>query len=349
MTNSAARESSASTISPTTSTLAQRRRRSPPLPPRVPSLRTIQYGLAMAGEATVECGRCFEAMLPAPLKVVRAEVHAVAPDTCTHLGVAVASGRDYDDALDRGAPSVAIVSASLAGRHFELGQPLGRRLRVGESAWLTVVGVVSDRSDARSHQDYAIYVPLAQAAPENIEILVDGPASSLERALAAAPAGVAVDPVRSAAEVFSSQVWFQNLLRALAWITMGLVGVGLWTSATNEAGAARYEVAVRRAVGATRRSSVGFYVGFAGRRLALALTLGGVALALSRRGARDRLSRDPAGGLVGVGRGRGMDLGALRPGLGRAGGARDARAYRAGARRLTPTTRSSVALSEPAS
>jgi len=224
--------------------------------------------------ATVECGNCWEALMPAPLKIVSAEVHAVAPDTFTHLGVTVAEGRDFDDAIDRGAPDVAIVSASLARRHFERGEPIGRRLRVGDSEWLTVVGIATDRSDVVDHQEYAIYVPLAQAAPEHVEILADGPGPSLDRALAAAPAGAALGAPVSRVDVFSSHNWFRRLLSLLGWVTVTLVGVGLFTSAANEADAARYEVAVRRAIGAPRRSFVSFYLGFAGRRLGFSLVFG---------------------------------------------------------------------------
>jgi hypothetical protein len=224
--------------------------------------------------ATVECGDCWESLMPAPLKIVSAEVHAVAPDTFTHLGVSVTRGRDFDNAIDRASPSVAIVSAALARRHFEDGEPLGRRLRVGESSWLTVVGIVSDRSDVRNHQDYAIYVPLAQAAPEDIEIFVDGPPSSLEAILDAAPVGTSLGSPMSRVQVFTAHLWFRRLLAFIGWTTMALVLVGLFTSAANEAGAARYEVAVRRAVGATRRSFWFFYLSFAGKRLGFALILG---------------------------------------------------------------------------
>ena len=55
---------------------------------------------------------------------------------------------------------------------------------------------------------------------------------------------------------------------------MVLLGVGLWVAAANEAAATGVEIAVRRAVGATRRSFWTFYVVFAGRRLAFALVVG---------------------------------------------------------------------------
>ena len=225
-------------------------------------------GTGRRDQATVQCGECFEGLVYLPLKIVSAEIFAVAPDTFTRLGMNVAAGRDFDDAIDRGPPSAAIVSRALAARHFEDGEPLGRKLMVGESGWLTVVGVVDGRDG------FAIYLPLAQARPTDIEILSPGPVTSLGAALATAPPGAVVARARSIAEVFPVHRWFQRLLNGMGVAALVLLGGGLWISAANEAGAARHEIAVRRAVGATRRTFWAFYLGFAGRRLAFALLVG---------------------------------------------------------------------------
>jgi hypothetical protein len=224
--------------------------------------------------ATVECGRCFEGGIPMPLKVARVEVHAVAPDTFVHLGIAVSSGRDFDDGLDRGAPGAAIVSQALANRHFERGQPLGKRLRIGDSEWMTVVGVVGDRDDAGIPAEYAIYVPLAQVRPTEIELITDGSPVDVESVLATAPLGAALGAPRTRAEIFSVHRWFRALLNVLGIAAAALLGAGLWVSAGSEADAARYEVAVRRAVGARQKGVWRFYLSFAGRRLFIALAFG---------------------------------------------------------------------------
>ncbi|MGE0157762.1 MAG: ABC transporter permease [Gemmatimonadales bacterium] len=220
--------------------------------------------------ATVECGRCFQGLMPMPLKVARAEVHAVAPDTFPHLALTVTGGRDFDDA-DRGDPSVAIVSRALANGYFERGEPLGRRLRVGGSGWLTIVGIVEGEGGLG---DRSIYVPLAQAEPAFLEVLSSGSSRALQSVLDRAPSGVEIGRPRSLREVFSSHRWFQWMSTAMGAAAVVLLGAGMWISAANEAGAARYEVAVRRAVGATRRSFWTFYGAFAGRRLAFALGIG---------------------------------------------------------------------------
>jgi hypothetical protein len=239
-------------------------------------------GLASAGTSraaghrdnvTTDCGRCFEGMILMPLKTIRAEVHAVAPDTFAHLGLSVERGRDFDPVLEGTTPSVAIVSRALANRHFERGQPLGRGLRVGESEWLTVVGVVGDRDDVRTTADYAVYLPIAQAQPSEIEWLLPEHVD-VARVAAVAPAGTVLGAPRSRADVFAVHRWFRGLMAVLGLAALALLGAGLWVSAMNEAGATRYEVAVRRAVGAGRKALWRFYAAYAGRRVLIALAIG---------------------------------------------------------------------------
>jgi hypothetical protein len=242
-----------------------------------------EVGFASAGasratgrwdQATVQCGECFEGVWYMPLKIVGVEVYAVAPDTFAHLGMTLSGGRDFDDALDRGAPNTAIVNRALAARHFEDGNPLGRMLMIGESGWLTVVGVVEGIDAGPGHEAYAVYLPLAQARPADIEVLSAGPVTSLQPVLDVAPAGAAFGEARSLAETFATHRWFRAALNAMGAAALLLLGAGSWVSAANEAGAARHEIAVRRAVGATLRSFWSFYLGFAGRRLAFALIVG---------------------------------------------------------------------------
>jgi len=223
---------------------------------------------------STECGRCFEGLMLMPIKHVRADVHAVAQDTFTHLGIQVIRGRDFDNRLDGGAPSVAIVSRALANRHFERGEALGRRVRVGYGDWLMVVGVVEDATDVRHPAEYAVYVPVAQAAPSEVEVLLPQSenASLLFTELGAW--GGAVAGPRSRAQVFAVHGWFRRLLAVLGAVAMLILAVGLWVAATNEANATRFEVGLRRAVGGRQRDIRRFYVGFLASRLGAALLAG---------------------------------------------------------------------------
>ncbi len=206
-------------------------------------------GMGHSAGVQVECGRCYEGGLPMPLKMVRAEVHAVSADTFPLLRLSIARGRDFE-AYDG---PVAIVSSALAARHFEDGEAIGRRVRIGDSPWLEVVGVVSDRPEARDHFDYEVYVPVGLAAPSGVEIVTDGSIETMGRVLAEAPPQAIVGEVMTMAEVFSSHHWFAWLSRLVGLSTAFIVFGGVWVGCRNEARRTVFELALRRAVGASMR------------------------------------------------------------------------------------------------
>ncbi|PYQ05872.1 MAG: permease [Acidobacteria bacterium] len=72
-----------------------------------------------------------------------ASARFVTPGFFATLGIPLRSGRDFRDSDTREAPFVAVVSESLAERHWPGQDPIGRRFRFG-GADRTVVGVVGD-------------------------------------------------------------------------------------------------------------------------------------------------------------------------------------------------------------
>ncbi len=66
----------------------------------------------------------------------------VTPGFFATLGIPLVSGRDISESDTREAPFVAVVSESLAKRHWPGQDPIGRRFRFGPAAERTVVGVV---------------------------------------------------------------------------------------------------------------------------------------------------------------------------------------------------------------
>lgn len=246
--------------------------------------RRTPFGVASAGAVRgaghragvwVDCGQCFEGGLPMPIKVVQAEVHAVAPDTFPFLGVSVLEGRDFD--LEPGFPETptAIVTRSMAVRHFQQGEAIGRRIRVGDSPWLEVVGVVDDPPEARNHFEYVVYLPLSIAAPTALEVIADGEPGSMRQARAIAPPGVVVGAARSVVELFGVHRWFARLSGVVGMITGLMVFLGVWVGGRNEAKAAAFELSVRRAVGARARDLRVHLMTAAIRRLAVIFLVGG--------------------------------------------------------------------------
>jgi len=72
----------------------------------------------------------------------------VSPDYFRAMGIPLLKGRYFDDRDVRGAPDVAIVDDKLAERFWPGQDPLGKRMRRGDSGpWRTVVGVVADTKE----------------------------------------------------------------------------------------------------------------------------------------------------------------------------------------------------------
>ena len=72
----------------------------------------------------------------------------MSPDYFRAMGIPLLKGRYFDERDDRGAPDVAIVDDKLAERFWPGQDPIGKRMRRGDSGpWRTVVGVVADTKE----------------------------------------------------------------------------------------------------------------------------------------------------------------------------------------------------------
>jgi hypothetical protein len=75
------------------------------------------------------------------------------------MGVALERGRFFDDRDRARSEPVAIVSQALVRKYFPDENPIGKRIKVGESAnsgpWLTIVGISAEekRSELFSSND----------------------------------------------------------------------------------------------------------------------------------------------------------------------------------------------------
>jgi hypothetical protein len=107
-------------------------------------------GLGTVSAVTTDCGLCPLGGLLVPWHAVAATHQVVSADTFQSLGIHLLAGRGITDADQWDAPRVAVVSRSLAARHFQNGDAIGRRLLFGDDprTWHTVVGIVEDPQPA---------------------------------------------------------------------------------------------------------------------------------------------------------------------------------------------------------
>lgn len=226
------------------------------------------------------------------------ELLVVSPSYFETLGIVAVTGRTLGRGDDEGASPVAVITASLARLHFPDGDPVGRRIRLEDESWRTVVGVVAD---TRQHGLHApapatTYLPYAQAGdkwPFGMAVMVRtadglGPAAAAARAaIAGLDPDVAVSSIRwlddRRADGMASDRLRAWVVGAFALLALILAAVGVYAVMAYAATLRRREVGLRIALGATRTRIVAGMVRDAARLVALGLGIGLVgALATGR-------------------------------------------------------------------
>jgi putative ABC transport system permease protein len=104
-------------------------------------------GLGMIDAITTDCGYCADGGLIIKWHAVFTTHHFVSADTFGALGIDRVEGRLLSDGDRRDTPPVAVISETLARRHFQDGAAVGRLilLKLEQPEWYTVVGVVRDQ------------------------------------------------------------------------------------------------------------------------------------------------------------------------------------------------------------
>ena len=243
---------------------------------------------------TIE-GRAAAAPGETPLAINR----VVSPNYFETLGVPLRAGRDFNEWDRPGAPAVAIISRSLAERHWPGADPLGRRLRLGgsqsDSPWLTVVGVVGDVRHplsaapqptvyrAQGQTPRAWMYLIARAAPDPAALF-----AAARGAVREAEAGQAISGLGTMEEWLGESVaeprFVMTLLGLFAAVAVALAAVGVYGLMSYAVGRRTREIGVRVALGAQAGDVVRLVV-----REGMWLALAGIALGLIVAAAASRL------------------------------------------------------------
>jgi putative ABC transport system permease protein len=226
--------------------------------------------------------------------------YQVSPRYFAAMGIRVREGRAFTDRDDERAPDVAIVSETVARRHWPNGGAIGARIRVGPSdIWRQIVGVVSDVRHTGLDRDPepGIYVPARQLPFSRGVVIVRGDLSAAAL-VSAVRAGVKdldaelpLFNVRTLEELKRTSLQASWLVAVLmggfSLLALALGAVGLYGVIAYGVTRRTHEMGVRMALGA-RRADIrrlfavqGLKLVFAGLAIGMPVTLGFSPLAAS--------------------------------------------------------------------
>jgi putative ABC transport system permease protein len=232
------------------------------------------------------------------------DFRAATPTYFSTIGIPVLRGRAFTSADREDGQPVVIVSDSMARKFWPDEDPLGRRVRVRNGPWMTVVGVSGDviHDWFGRRNTPAFYRPFRQSPTDYLCLVIRTTGDPASLAPGARRALLGVDPAQPVFEVMTMRraihertiglQYLAAIMAVFAAIALLLASVGLYALITYLVAQRRHEIGVRMALGASGRDVVWLTVG-----QSLRLTLTGTAIGLVLSVALSRLME---AGLLGI-------------------------------------------------
>ena len=222
--------------------------------------------------------------------------NTVGPDYFRTLRIPLMAGRAFEDRDDESGAPVAVVNDTLAGRFWGgAGNAIGKRIRVGDGGWQTVIGVAADVKYLRINESPRpyFYLPFLQSYRSSMILHTRGPAP-VERLVEQARAHVAaldadlpILYARPLSEGIIGALLLFNLTAKMLFLFgvagMALAAMGTYGLVSYTVKQSTHEIGIRMALGATGPLVVRQFVGRGLRLGAVGAALGIVAaLGVSR-------------------------------------------------------------------
>jgi putative ABC transport system permease protein len=231
---------------------------------------------------------------------LRAKPNMVSPSYFEILSIPLLAGRLFDATDREDARLVALISESLAKRHFPDENPIGEMVSFEDGARREIVGVVADirHRSLDSELEPEIYVPFAQSAWGSLvflattEVDVRSLLPRLREVIWEVDPGQAI-PVSSTlddlvGETLVARRFNLLLLGAFAVMALGLAAIGIYGLISFSTSRRTHEIGIRMALGSRRQDVLVMILG-QGLRLGVLGVVLGIGLALLLTGLLESL------------------------------------------------------------